>query len=160
MAVYDRVLSQIQLPVRKFSDNFSQHIAGMDFALVASGTATLQTALIGTPFFLLYKTSWSTYFLGKQLIKVPYLGLVNLLAGKTIIPEFIQKDAKPETLAHEALVLLQNPAIRDEMKKEFLAIRGQLGAHGASENTARLMLKFLNVQNAATKIPAPQPVHN
>ena len=116
----------------------------MDFAYVASGTATLETALIGTPFFLLYRASWSTYILGKHLIKVPYLGLVNLLADDKVVPEFIQQDAHPETLAHEAKVFLQSQELQQKMKEEFRQVREKLGEKGASARAAKEVLKFLS----------------
>ncbi len=141
--VYEEILRSAHLQVQRFSDHFYEHIAAMDFALVTSGTATLETALAGTPFFLLYKTSWTTYFLGKHLIRVPYLGIVNLLAGKKVVPEFIQQDAHPETIAHEARVLLENEDLYGKMKQEFLEVRKKLGEGGASARAARAVMEFL-----------------
>ncbi len=141
--VYEEVFRDADVRVQRFSDHFYEHIAAMDFALVTSGTATLETALAGTPFFLLYKTSGSTYFLGKHLIRVPYLGIVNLLAGKRVVPEFIQQDAHPETIAHEAKVLLKNKELYGKMKQEFLEVRAKLGEGGASIKAARAVMEFL-----------------
>ncbi len=143
--LFDWILESHPVKVRRFDQNFYEHIACMDFALVTSGTATLETALVGTPFFLLYKTSGSTYFLGKYLIRVPYLGIVNLLAEKKVVPEFIQQDAHPETIAHEAKVLLENQDISQEMKEEFLKVREKLGSQGASRKAAQAVLKILKV---------------
>lgn len=131
------------LPLHFFTENFKGHVAALDFALVTSGTATLQTALAGTPFFLLYKASWSTYFLGKWLIRVPYLGLVNLLSKKPVVPEFIQMDAKPDVIAQEAIALLRDPNRYREMKEEFQKVRVLLGRGGASHQAAQSMLAFL-----------------
>jgi lipid-A-disaccharide synthase len=142
--VYDLLLQGSPLKVECPSVPFYELVKSMDFAYVASGTATLETALIGTPFFLLYKASWSTYFLGKRLIKVPYLGLVNLLADTRVIPEFIQQDAHPETLAHEAKVFLESPELREKMKAEFREVREKLGEKGASTRTAKEVLSFLS----------------
>lgn len=146
---YDELLASYQLPLVPFQENFYDYVRAMDFALVTSGTATLQTALAGTPFFLLYKASLMTYFLGKYLIQVPYLGIVNLLAEKKIVPEFIQGDAHPETICHEAKILLTEPKLRKEMQKEFEAIRKLLGENGASQKTAKLILDFLAQEEAA-----------
>lgn len=131
-----------------FAENISlqEVVSHLDFALVASGTATLETALIGTPFFLLYKASWSTYFLGKYLVRVPYLGLANLLAGKSIVPEFIQYDIRPENIAHQAKKLLQNPAAYQSMKEEFKKVREMLGTSGASRRAALAVSKTLNAK--------------
>lgn len=141
--LYEELLRES--PVKTESPNapFYELVKAMDFAFVTSGTATLETALIGTPFFLLYKASWSTYLLGKHLIKVPYLGLVNLLADTRVIPEFIQQDAHPETLAHEAKVFLRSSELMEKMKEEFRQVREKLGEKGASARAAKEVRAFL-----------------
>lgn len=128
---------------------YHEFVHAMDFALVTSGTATLETALLKTPFFLLYKTSPSTYFIGKQLVKVPFLGLVNLLAGKCVIPEFIQNEANPKVIAHEAGILLRNRDLYEKMKLEFEEVRIKLGSEGASRRAAESVLRFLKKRNTA-----------
>jgi len=148
--IYDILLQESDLAVQCPPVSFYELVKSMDFAYVASGTATLETALIGTPFFLLYKASWSTYFLGKHLIKVPYLGLVNLLADTRVIPEFIQQDAHPETLAHEANVFLRNPELQQKMKEEFRQVREKLGEKGASTRAAKEVLAFLERKTGVT----------
>lgn len=141
--IYDAILKNSKIEVLAFDNHLHDHIASMDFALVASGTATLETALMKTPFFLLYKTGWLTYWLGRFLIRVPFLGLVNLLAGKRVVPEFIQGDAHPETIAHEARVLLQTPELYEKMKWQMGEVKDLLGEQGASERAAHSMLDFL-----------------
>jgi lipid-A-disaccharide synthase len=141
--VYEELLKDLSFKVECPSVPFYELVKAMDFAYVASGTATLETALIGTPFFLLYKASWSTYLLGKYLIKVPFLGLVNLLADTRVIPEFIQGDAHPETLAHEAKVFLQSPELQEKMKEEFRQVKEKLGEKGASAWAAKEVFDFL-----------------
>lgn len=143
--LYDRLLVPYPgLSVRRPQNPENEFIRAMDFALVTSGTATLETALLGTPFFLVYKTAWSTYCLGRHLIRVPYLGLVNLLAKKSVVPEFIQNQARPETMAHEAETLIRNPGLYETMRKEFAQIREILGGAGASRRAAESVLNFLN----------------
>ncbi len=141
--IYDQILKDCKVSVCRFESDLYDHMACMDFALVTSGTATLETALLNVPFFLLYKASWSTYFLGKYLIRVPYLGLVNILAGKEIIPEFIQQDAHPETMAHEAKILLKNQRPYEKMKAEMTKVREKLGAKGASQRAAQSVIRYL-----------------
>ncbi len=143
-AVYDELLQGLSFKVECPVISFYELVKAMDFAYVASGTATLETALIGTPFFLLYKASWSTYLLGKHLIKVPYLGLVNLLADDKVVPEFIQQDAHPETLAHEAKFFLRTPELQQKMREEFRQVREKLGQKGASARAAKEVLDFLS----------------
>ena len=142
-AIYEKILAQAEVKPGCPAVPFYELVRAMDFALVTSGTATLETTLIGTPFFLLYKTGWSTYWLGKYLIKVPYLGLVNLLADDRVVPEFIQGDARPETIAHEAKVFLQSPELQGKMREEFRQVRGKLGEKGASAKTAKEICDFL-----------------
>lgn len=142
--IYDEILKKSDIQIQSPIFSFYELVKAMDFALVASGTATLETALIGTPFFLLYKASWSTYFLGKHLIKVPYLGLVNLLAGDCVVPEFIQQDAYPETIAHEARIFLQSQELQKKMIEKFRQVRENLGAPGASFRAAQEVIRFLS----------------
>lgn len=134
------------VPLRKLENQdglFKDAVTAMDFALVTSGTATLETGLLGTPFFLLYKASATTYLLGKMLVRVPFLGLVNLLAGKRVVPEFIQESMDPEVMAKEALALIENQSAREEMKREFALVRKKLGEPGADRRAAEAVLRSI-----------------
>lgn len=144
LRVYNEILKHFAgLRVRRAEERIHDLVYAMDFALITSGTATLEAALIGTPFFLFYKAGWSTYILGKCLIRVPFLGMANLLAGKRIVPEFIQSDIKPQTIAHEAEVLLKNRDLYEGMKREFAKVREMLGEKGASARAARAVMEHL-----------------
>ena len=96
--------------------------------LVASGTATLEATLCGLPYALVYKVAPLTYLAGRAVIKVPHLGMANLLAGKEIVKEFIQQNATQANLATESLRLLDDPAYRATMRKHFQAVRENLQA--------------------------------
>ncbi|OGW80317.1 MAG: lipid-A-disaccharide synthase [Omnitrophica bacterium GWA2_52_8] len=120
---------------------FHDHLAAFDFALIASGTTTLEAAILSTPFFLLYKASWTTYVIGRRLIRVSYLGLVNLLAKKSVVPEFIQGGMKPALIAGEAMRLLNDPARYEAMKTQFAEIKKLLGNQGAGKRAADAILK-------------------
>ena len=117
-------------------------MANADFALVTSGTATLETACFATPMFVLYKTSWLTYLIGRALISVKNIGLVNIVAGRTIVPEFIQHRAGAKRLAQSALKLLGDEKRIAEMKAELSKVRGLLGAPGASRKAAERILQM------------------
>ncbi len=106
------------------------------FAFVTSGTATLETACFSTPMFVVYKTSWLTYLVGRMMVRVKNIGLVNIVAGKRIVPEFIQHRATANAMKNAAVRLLKDPARVDEMKRELSKIRGMLGAIGASRTVA------------------------
>jgi len=111
-------------------------MANADFAFVASGTATLETACFGTPMIVVYKTSWPTYLIGRALVRVRNIGLVNIVAGRQIVPELIQHRANARGLARTALGILRDPQILAQMKADLSALRGQLGTPGASGRVA------------------------
>jgi lipid-A-disaccharide synthase len=126
--------------VRVISDQASEVMAAADMLLVASGTATLQAAVVGTPMVLLYKVSWPTYWVGRLLITVKWIGLVNLVAGRAIVREFIQTEATADHIGQETLRLLRDRAAYDEMKRELRAVRDSLGEPGASHRAAQVVL--------------------
>jgi lipid-A-disaccharide synthase len=99
--------------------------------LVASGTATLEATLYGLPYALVYKVAPLTYLAGRAVIKVPHLGMANILAGKEIVKEFIQQDATPTALASESMLLLDDAAHRAAMRANFARVRQKLIASGA-----------------------------
>lgn len=113
-----------------------------DFALVTSGTATLETALFETPMMVVYKTSWVTYLLGRLLIRVKNIGLVNIVAGRQIVPEFIQHKATASNLANEALAILRSKERLASMKQELASLKGKLGEVGASRRVAERILQI------------------
>ncbi|MDP2807195.1 MAG: lipid-A-disaccharide synthase, partial [bacterium] len=105
--------------------------------LVASGTATLEAGISGTPMIIIYKTSPLTYFIGRRLIRVPYIGLVNLVAGKKIVPEFLQGEARPGAIFLMAQVLLAEGRPRQAVIAELAKIKDILGEPGAARRAAR-----------------------
>jgi len=108
--------------------------------IVASGSATLEAAYFRMPFALIYKVAWPTYFAGRLLVKVKYLGMPNVLANKEIVPEFIQHRAIPKDLAKAVARLLDDPMARKQMISAFDKIAAQLGESGASERAAKAIL--------------------
>jgi len=105
----------IQLVVGKSWDV----IAHADVVVAASGTVTIEAALLGTPLVSFYRVSWLTWCLGRPLVKVPYFSMVNLVAGKPVIPELIQRDCTPERIASEAVALLRDSTRRVAMREEL-----------------------------------------
>ncbi len=112
------------------------------FAFVTSGTATLETACFATPMFVVYRTSWLTYIIGRAIVRVKNIGLVNIVAGKRIVPEFIQHRASAKNLMRSALQLLRDPEKVAGMKEELSQIRGMLGGHGASRTVAERIVQM------------------
>lgn len=105
-------------------------------AMVASGTATLETALLGCPMIVVYKTAALTYFVGKRLIRVPYLGMVNLVAQRALCPEFLQGQAQPDKMAAALLPLLEDSPERSAMLAGLQEVAQELGEVDAAATAA------------------------
>ena len=134
------LLQNSPISVRVAHDRASEVMALSDVLFVASGTATLQAAVVGTPMVLLYKTSPLTYRLARWLAKVKWIGLVNLVAGRSIVPELIQDEATEERLCQEVLHLLRDRSAYNDMKEELRQVRQSLGEPGASHRAAQVVL--------------------
>ena len=111
--------------------------------LVASGTATLEAAIIGVPMLILYKVAPLSYLLGRLLVSIPYIGLVNILAGSKVIPEFIQWNAKPSKIVPHMRELLTNQVARQEMERTLISIRNMLGEKGAATRAAQIIYEMI-----------------
>ncbi len=113
-------------------------------AVVASGTATLEAAYFGLPYGLVYKVAWPTYWLGRMLIKVPFIGLVNIIAGRKVVQEWIQSKASAETIASALTDWLDHPQQAAELSAELRSIAAMLGEAGAHARAARVVAEWLN----------------
>jgi len=109
--------------------------------IVASGSATLEAAYFRMPFVLVYKVAWPTYLAARLVVNVKHLGMPNLLAEREVLPEFIQRQAKPGAIAKAAQPLMEDARMRERMISEFDAIISKLGGGGASERAARAILE-------------------
>jgi len=118
-------------------------IASADLAIVASGTATLETALCGTPMIVVYRTSAASYAIGKRLVKVPWISLVNIVAGEAVVPELIQEQFHAARLEKEAAALLGSPGDLAKMRFALARVARQLGPPGGSERAADAVLEVL-----------------
>ena len=114
-----------------------------ELLIMSSGTATLEAAIFGKPMVIIYKVSFISYWIGRALVHVKHIGLVNLVAGKGIAPELLQKDATPERIAKEALRILNDPALRQEMTESMIEVRKNLGEPGAVQRAARIVHAML-----------------
>ena len=130
---------RVQIATGDASGLMQRAFAGM----VASGTATLEAAYFRLPFVLVYKVSWPTYFAARLLMKTNYLGMPNVLAGREIVPEFLQHEARPKAIARAVLHLMNEPSAREQMICEFDAVIEKLGETGASAKAARAILDEL-----------------
>jgi lipid-A-disaccharide synthase len=113
-------------------------------AVVTSGTATLETALLRTPQVVIYKTSTISYGIARYFIQVPYISLVNLIAGKQVVKELIQADMNKDKVSAELSRLIDDTEYRKQMLADYDAIHKTLDVGSASENAARLMVGYLS----------------
>ncbi|HEY5648013.1 MAG TPA: lipid-A-disaccharide synthase, partial [Nitrospiria bacterium] len=118
-------------------------LASADAALVASGTATLEAAIIGVPLVVFYKVGKLTEFIARILVTVKNVSLVNIIAGSRIVPEFIQDEATPINLAEALLDPLLNKEVMEKIKKELEGVRKALGEPGAAARAASGVLSLL-----------------
>jgi lipid-A-disaccharide synthase len=139
----EEMIRQESVPVRVVPNEIYDVIGVSDIVVVASGTATLETALLGTPMVIIYKVSPLSYYVGTKVINVTHIGLANLIAGKTIVPELIQDDANPDRIAAEVIGILADESRMQKIKEELNQIREKLGSPGASEKAARLACDML-----------------
>ena len=110
-------------------------------ALVASGTATLENACLGIPMIIIYKVSLFSYLLARLLIKIPRIGLANIVAGKRVVPEFIQRKARAKEIAKVACDWLNNPGLLREIRDELKMVKERLGTRGASKRVAKIIVE-------------------
>ena len=129
--------------VKIIKDNVYDVIGLSDIAMVASGTATLETAFLGIPMIIVYKISTLSYLIGRAIINVDNIGLVNIIAGKTVVPELVQGDANPERMADEVYDILTSGARMNEMKRDLIDVSKKLGGPGASKRAAELVCEMI-----------------
>ena len=137
--IKDKLFGYKHLPLKIYDGPTYDGINAMDAVIVASGTATLECALLKKPMVIIYKTSWLTYAIAKSVIKIPYIGLVNIVAGKKVADELIQNDATATNITNALESALYNPQIINELA----AVKSSLGQPGASLRAARIVLETL-----------------
>jgi lipid-A-disaccharide synthase len=144
------------LSVTIVKDHLHQALHICNLVLVASGTATLETALMKKPMIIMYRISLLTYLVGRLMIRVPTIGLANIVAGKQIVPELIQGDASPQRVFQEAVSLLKDPRRMTDMEKELARVEELLGSRGASERVANMAYEMLSKKNERSAVSCKQ----
>jgi len=134
-----------RFPAPNFSFEYNigyaiSHLSRCALALVASGTASLECAMVGIPQIVIYRVHPMTFAVGRMVVKVKHLSLINVMANEFVVPEFIQDNLQPEAVAQEALALLDNPQRREAMKRRVDQIVSTLGGPGASKRAAEAIL--------------------
>ena len=118
-------------------------LAAADCAIVASGTATIEAALLGTPMVVVYRVSPISASILRRMIRTPFFSMVNLIAGRSVVPELIQDDFTPAAVEAQVRRLLDSPAAREEMKSSLAEVRAKLGPGGAIERAADIFAQML-----------------
>jgi lipid-A-disaccharide synthase len=133
-------------------------LASADVALTASGTATVQAALHDTPMVIVYRLSPLTYRLGRRLVTVSTIGMVNLIAGERIVPELVQDAFTPEAVAREAIPILTDRRRVAEIKGGLARVRERLGGPGASRRAAEAILSVVSQRSSGVSLSRQAPV--
>jgi lipid-A-disaccharide synthase len=132
-----------QLSLRVVANQTYDALAASDAAIVSSGTATVETALLDTPMVVVYRVTPLTALLAKPLVRTKFFSMVNLIAEKRVVPELIQSDCTPDRVANEILALLRTPSLRDAMRTDLAEVRRRLGPPGAVDRAADAILALI-----------------
>jgi len=136
-------MNSISVPVTVV-EGFTYDVMNLcELLITASGTATLEAAILGKPMIIIYKVSFSTYWIGRALVRVNHIGLPNLVAEKEIALELIQKDVHPQRIVEEAFRILRDPLLSRKMTESMGEVRHKLGEPGAAERAGRIICSML-----------------
>jgi lipid-A-disaccharide synthase len=119
-------------------------LAYASVAVVASGTATVEAALSGTPMVVVYRVGRLSYRLGKPLVRVPHYAMVNLIAQQAVVPELMQDEMTPEAITAKVLELIESPTAVNAMKNELAKVKARLGGGGASGRAAEEVMGVID----------------
>jgi len=141
------IVAGYDLNIKLIPSHSYEVMEAADLLLSTSGTATLEAAFFATPMVIIYKTSWLSYAVGKLVIKIPYIGLPNIIAEEKIVPELLQGAANSQEIAEQALNILDNPAYQQEIETGLKQVKEKLGTSGAVQRVAKLVLKTGGMMN-------------
>jgi lipid-A-disaccharide synthase len=150
------LLGQIASPelfVRIVTGQTYDALASADAAIVSSGTATIEAALLDVPMVVVYRVTPLTAALAKPLVRTPFFSMVNLIAGKRAVPELIQNDFTPDRVSGEILRLLRDQSAREAIRRDLAEVRQRLGPPGAVDRAADAILQLLGAAHAQAKTP-------
>ncbi len=141
---YFSYIKESNMPIDIIFGNTRELIVASRLVITSSGTATLETGIIGRPMVVIYKTGWLTYQIAKRLVKLDKIALINIVGGKKIVPELIQNDASPEKIKQAAEQFLNNNQLVIETVNELNKTTDKLGGAGTSKRAAETIMGFLN----------------
>lgn len=147
-----RLVGERKLPVEVIDGRATEVLTAADTAVVCSGTATLQTALLQRPMVVVYKVSWLTYHIVKRLVRIAHIAVVNLIAGRALVKELIQDAFTAASVAAELERLTRDEASRDTMVKELAGLRAKLGEHPATHRVAEIVGEYLQGEPSTSPV--------
>ena len=140
----ESLLKRVPLKIPIVDDQRYDALNACDLAWTASGTVTLETALLLKPMIVVYRLSWFTYVLARMLVKIRHVGIVNIMVGKEVVPELIQSDFTAAGVVKKTRSLLENRDLRDGMVRKLVALREKLGTPGAADRVADIALSMMD----------------
>ena len=143
-STYNKIISSSKIKPHSLENKPYEILEISDLVIVSSGSATLETDIMEKPMVVIYKTSFITWLLARNMIKIPDIGLVNVVAEKRIVPELIQFNLNAVNIARESLEILNNKKKQEDTKINLRKVKERLGEKGATERAARIVLKFLS----------------
>jgi lipid-A-disaccharide synthase len=142
--IVDHLLTMSKLSI-KVVDAYRYNVRNaMDFAIVVSGTATLETGLLGVPMAIIYKVAYLSWLIGKNLVNIPYIGLINIVAGDMVCPELIQDQCTPQNIADRVLKILNDERELEKIKYQLSKVKEKMGGPGASARVANIVLETIS----------------
>ncbi|MGH7823911.1 MAG: lipid-A-disaccharide synthase [Candidatus Binatia bacterium] len=142
-AEIEEILRRGQLRIPIVEEHRYDAVNAADLVWTASGTATLETALLLKPMIIVYRVSWLTYCLARLLVSVRHIGIVNIIAGEKIAPELVQSDLQPERVVQESRSILESRQIQEAITNKLIRLKENLGAPGASNRVADIAVSML-----------------
>jgi len=140
---FARHVDQPEIKITRVEGATYDALAAADCAIVASGTATVEAALLGTPMVVIYRVTPLSAFILRRMIRTPFIGMVNLIAGKLVVPELIQDQFTPAAVEREIRRYLESPSAREETRAALSQVRARLGPGGAIERAADVFARML-----------------
>ena len=139
--LYNKIIKRSKIKPHSLDDRPYEIMDTADLVIVSSGSATLETAIMEKPMVIVYKTSLLTWLLASNLVKIPNIGLVNVVANKRMVPELVQFNATPQNIARKSLNILNDKKLYHEIKENLRQVKAKLGEPGAADRAAHIILK-------------------
>jgi len=148
----EKYIVRYTAPVKIIEEQRLNMRHALDFEIVKSGTSTLEAGAMGVPMVIVYKVSFISWFIGKMVIQLPFLGLVNIVANERIVPELLQDECTGQRVADEVLSVMQDPERRANMIFQLRQVRESLGGAGAGGRAALLVRDFLDAKRGGERL--------